>query len=81
MLFSSRPNCQNQTLCHVHNINEPLELRARCSIDKDIGFTWWINDKGDTIGTDSPVLIIPPMHLRPDLNTTISVEGKIAEVS
>jgi len=80
MLFSSRPNCQNQTLCHVHNINEPLELHANCSHDKDIGFMWWINDSVDAVGTDSPVLIIPPMRFSPDVNTTISVKGNVVEV-
>ena len=81
MLFSSRANCQNQLLCHVHNINEPLELHAKCSHEKDIRFTWRIKDKVDAIGIDSPDLKMEPMSFSPDVNTTIFVEGNVAEVS
>ena len=81
MLFSSRTNCQNQTLCHVHNIKEPLELHAMCSHVKDIKFTWWIKDKVHVIGTDAPDLKMEPTYFSPDVNTTIFVEGNVAEVS
>ena len=71
MLFSSRPHCN--TSCHVHNIKEPIELHAKCSHDKDVIFTWWIQDDVDGIVTDSHVL---KKYINHNVDIII-VEGKL----